>query len=139
MKEKLMGREISPEDFIIALESVCSKETSSDPNGWKKENPLWGHCAVVSLIAQDYFGGMLLRASLSNISEFKHMRPHYWNRLKDGREIDFTKSQFGSNYPEGLLPEEKTRGCVLSNPETSKRYKLLKSRLSTILIKKFLT
>lgn len=82
---------LSHEGFKKLLPTICDKETSLDPDGWSSENPLLGHCAVVSLIVQNLFGGELLRASLAG-TEFAHMRSHYWNRLPDGTADDFTKS-----------------------------------------------
>ncbi|MBI2063525.1 MAG: hypothetical protein HYT65_00825 [Candidatus Yanofskybacteria bacterium] len=104
-----------------------------DSSGWSAENPFWGHCAVVSLVAQDLFGGDLLRASLEKVPGFENMRSHYWNKLADGSIIDLTASQFGTRYPHGLNHESKQRSYVLSYPETAKRYKLLALRLAKIL------
>lgn len=125
-----MPGQITQEKFKEVLPLICDKETSQDPNGWTQENPLWGHCAVVSLVAQNLFGGELLRGSLTEIPEFKHMRSHYWNKLADGNIEDFTKPQFGANYPHGLKAEARERSYVLSFPETVKRYKLLALRLA---------
>ena len=50
------------EQFKQLLPSICDKETTQDAEHWTAENPLCGHCAVVSLVAQNLFGGELLRA-----------------------------------------------------------------------------
>lgn len=123
---------ISIQKFKEILLLICDKETSAAPENWTKENPLLGHCAVVSLLAQDLFGGDLLRASLLE-TEFAYMRSHYWNKLPDGQEIDFTASQFGDKYPKNLTPEIKERSYVLSYKPTEERYKLLVSRLEQAL------
>lgn len=115
------------EEFKKLLPKICDRETTLDPDGWTPENPLWGHCAVVSVLAQQLFGGELLRASLED-TEFADMRSHYWNRLFDGAVEDFTAPQFGDNYPKGLKAETRTAEYVLSNPETNKRYLILVSR-----------
>lgn len=128
-----MPEQITQEKFKEILPLICDKETSQDPNGWSEKNPLWGHCAVVSLVAQNLFGGELLRASLTEVPGFEHMRSHYWNKLADGSTNDFTKPQFGNNYPTGLKAEVRERSYVLSYPETAKRYKLLSFRLAKIL------
>ena len=133
MKERINNLEINEELIEKILPQICDKETSQDPERWSKENPLWGHCAVVSLVVQDYLGGELLRASLLSVKGFEHMRSHYWNQLEDGKEIDFTKSQFGDKYPEDLQWELRTREYVLSYQETAKRYELLKSRFLKLL------
>ncbi|MDO8574807.1 MAG: hypothetical protein Q7R61_00820 [bacterium] len=128
-----MEMKVTPEQFKELLPSICDKETSSDPDNWTPENPLWGHCAVVSLVAQNLFGGELLRGSLMEVPGFEHMRSHYWNKLADRSVEDFTKPQFGEKYPEGLKAEAKDRFYVLSFPATAKRYKLLAFRLAKLL------
>ena len=118
---------MSLESFEKALPSICDRQTSADPDGWTEGNPLWGHCAVASLLAQDMFGGELLRASLVS-TPFAQMRSHYWNRLPDSREKDFSRAQFGDQYPT-LTGEVRTRDYVLSNSETAMRYALLVGRM----------
>ncbi|OGM11833.1 hypothetical protein A2Z22_00115 [Candidatus Woesebacteria bacterium RBG_16_34_12] len=135
MHEKIAIREICQDWFEKILPTICDRETSQDATGWTKENPLWGHCAVVTLIAQDIWGGKLLRASLENIPGFQHFRSHYWNLLPTGIERDFTRSQFGDSYPLNLTGVERNREYVLSFPETAKRYELLQGRLKELLQK----
>ncbi len=124
---------ITPGEFKVLLPLICDRETSQDAEHWSPENPLVGHCAVVSLLSQNLFGGWLLRASLEGIPEFARMRSHYWNKLADGSEEDFTKPQFGEYYPINLLASERERSYVLSYAETAKRYKLLAWRLAKVL------
>ena len=112
------------------LPTICDRETSQDPEGWTPDNPLWGHCAVVALIVQDYFGGDLLRASLKGTPWFPQNVSHYWNRLPDGTKVDLTEDQFGDSYPTLPDPIIRTREYVLSYPATVKRCELLKARLA---------
>lgn len=116
--------------FAELLPRLCDRETSADPDGWTPQNPLWGHCAVASLAAQDRFGGALLRASLEKFPKWAQMRSHYWNRFMHGAQRDFTKPQFGDDPPEGLEAGERTRAYVLSHHLTLERYKLLSWRLA---------
>jgi len=125
-----MSERFTTERLEELLPSICDKETSQDPENWTPENPLWGHCAIISLVAQNLFGGDLLRGSLAEVPGFEHMRSHYWNRLANETIKDFTKSQFGDFYPEDLKSETRKRSYVLSYPETAKRYKLLAWRLA---------
>lgn len=115
--------------FQELLVSICAKETSSDPDGWTAANPLWGHCAVASLVAEDYFGGELLRVSLKEIPEFSAMGSHYFNRCEGGTLVDFTAAQFGERYPRDLKMETRTREYLLSSEKTKQRYLLLKERM----------
>lgn len=123
-----MAREITQEEFKKLLPLICDAETSADPDGWTPENPLWGHCAVVSLVAQNFFGGTLLRASLKE-THFEAVGSHYWNLLADGTEVDFTAPQFGNQYPVNLLSETRERARVLLHPQTKRRYELLVLRV----------
>ncbi|MBI2108753.1 MAG: hypothetical protein HYT93_01040 [Parcubacteria group bacterium] len=107
----------------------CTKETSASPDTWTPKNPLWGHCAAVSLVAQNMFGGTLLRVSLTD-TPFKAMRSHYFNKLPDGTVIDFTKEQFGKLYPSGLKTKTRTCGSILEHESTRNRYKKLALRFA---------
>lgn len=116
--------------FAARLAGLCGRDTSADPDGWTPENPLWGHCAVASLAAQDRFGGELMRASLEPFPKWAAMRSHYWNRFPHGGQHDFTRPQFGDDPPQGLVGDVRTRGYVLSHAATMDRYRLLSWRLA---------
>lgn len=51
------GTSMTPEQFEGLLKYVCTKETSAHPEGWTPDNPTWGHCAVVAVMAERVFGG----------------------------------------------------------------------------------
>lgn len=118
---------ITIEQFSLIVPKICFRDTSSDPEHWTDANPLWGHCAVVSLLAQDYFGGELVRASLENISEYSYPRSHYWNQLPDCSDADFTAEQY-KVMPEFKNIEIYPRERVLSYPDTQRRYETLVER-----------
>lgn len=107
---------------------IAAQDTGADPEHWSKDNPLWGHCAVVSLLAQDLYGGELLRHSLEQVNGYEYLRSHYTNQLPDGRELDFTAAQFTFELPKDLSTETRPRERVLGHPDTQRRYELLKSR-----------
>ena len=91
---------------------------------WNPENPAWGQCAVTALVVQDYLGGELLYCQHNH---------HYWNRLPNQEEVDFTRIQF----PAGTvvcLDDIKSRDYVLNSESaikaiTPQRHELLKSRV----------
>jgi len=122
---------MSSDEFTSILLKICDRATSADPEHWIPKNPLWGHCAVASLLAQDIFGGDLVRASLEG-TPFSAMRSHYWNRFLNGFEVDFTASQFGNNLPANLIGELRERDYVLSNADTRRRYELLAERFKSV-------
>jgi len=75
------------------------------------------------------FGGELRRASLEGVPEFKRMGAHYWNGLPDGSEEDFTRQQFGENYPAGCKPQPGSFSIAIF-AGNRKAYKLLAFRLA---------
>lgn len=100
---------LQPADFAKLLPFIVDRDTSSDPTRWSKDNPLHGHCAVVSLVAQNLFGGDILWASLAGDPTWGYMRSHYWNRFPDGAEFDFTREQFAGDFPTNLPAEARSR------------------------------
>jgi hypothetical protein len=119
---------MTPEQFTLHLKIIAAADTSADPAGWTTDNPLWGHCAVAALLAQDYFGGELVRGDLANHPKYAYLRSHYWNRLPDGQDIDFTSSQYTDLSCTELTSEVRDRNRMLAYPDTKKRYELLKER-----------
>ncbi|NCN52951.1 hypothetical protein GW950_00625 [Candidatus Wolfebacteria bacterium] len=131
------------EIFKKDLFCYCDALTTACPDHWSEENRAHGHCAVFALLVQKFFGGSLLRASLEELSNYQHIRSHYWNLLPNAGifdpemslgtvdlEIDLSSDQLGVDrelVPDG---EFRTREYVLSSPDTKKRYDLLESRLS---------
>ena len=128
---------LTVENFDQIVPLICDRETTSDPSGWTPENPTYGHCAAVSLLYQNIFGGTILRASLLEFTEFAHMRSHYW--IKQGQnsgEFDGTWAQFQGRLPRhALVPEPKERSYLTDveknplNKNTVDRYKTLAIRL----------
>lgn len=130
----LLNEKISAAEFEKILPNICGRETSSNPAGWNPKNPLHGHCAVVSLLAQDLFGGELLRISLDG-TVFAEMKSYYYNRLPGGEAYDFTRAQFGNQFPyhRMIIGETRARAYLLSNAETAKRYELLRKKFLALL------
>lgn len=122
-------------DFLIeklhglrkALEPHFSSETALPGTNYKM--PSSGHCAVVSTIVHDLYGGDLVSTILDNQS-------HWFNRfvLTDGVfDIDITGDQFG--YPiiqkskEGTLyPNARIRSVRELNQETKIRAEILANK-----------
>jgi hypothetical protein len=119
------------DDFKRVLKDVAQRDTSADPSGWTDSNPLWGHCTVAALAAQDLFGGQVMRGSLLNIPKYAHLRWHYWSRLPDGQEIDFTAEQYPDLSFHDLAGEVRERAKDLLHEDVARRYALLKARLDS--------
>ena len=119
--------------FREVLPSLCAADTAAGGGkGWTPENPTFGHCAVVSLLAQDLFGGELLRISLEG-TPFAEGGSHYYNHLPDGTVVDFTAQQFGDWKCDGIPTEIRARERTLGGADTRTRYELLKARLAEAL------
>mgnify|MGYP001575076897 CR=1 FL=1 len=118
--------------FSKAIPEVCAKGTAAaDGKGWTRDNPTWGHCAVVALWVQNFYGGDLLRVSLEG-TEFAEARSHYYNRTATtgGIREDFTTEQFQRRLFPGDLPfSVKDRAYVIGSADTRKRYAFFGVRL----------
>ncbi|MCD6215824.1 MAG: hypothetical protein J7J92_01975 [Candidatus Aenigmarchaeota archaeon] len=118
-------KKITIEDLGKVLEDAWCKETSYDPENWTPENPAYGQCAVTTLVVQDYFGGEIVHADV--IVNGKSVS-HYFNKINN-EEIDFTRKQFPSD---AIITKTRTgdyRCHILANPNTKKRYEILKERV----------
>ena len=94
-------------------------------NEWNKQNPSLGQCAVTTLIANDFFGGKIMRCMTSSGS-------HYYN-LINGELFDLTVEQFLGDIPQYEKGEERTRLDLLSNEDTKKRYEKLLYNLKQLM------
>ena len=107
--------------FVEKIYNHCSAETCYPKvaSDWREDNKFYGHCAVVSLLIQDCFGGKILKCNLQeeNIS-------HYYNEI-DGKVVDATITQY--NYtPTKTNMQYVERNEILNNVNTLKRYETLK-------------
>lgn len=89
---------------------------------------MYGHCAIVSVLAQELFGGEIVKVSLKG-TKYENLRSHFFNVI-DGKEIDFTIEQFGGNEPYPDFPRViESKEEILSHPGTQQRYMLLKNKI----------
>ncbi|MEM6382869.1 MAG: hypothetical protein AAF739_09360 [Pseudomonadota bacterium] len=104
--------------FRDALSDGWSINTSSR---WSADNPALGQCGVTALVANDHFGGTILKTRIPD-------GWHFYNRI-DGERYDFTESQFPaaihyddelSNRDEAFADTNASQYSVLS--EAVRRY-----------------
>ncbi|WP_157254866.1 YunG family protein [Nonomuraea typhae] len=103
-----------------------------DPVGreqWRRDNPGRGQCGTTALVVQDLLGGDLILGEV-HVDGAKVWN-HYWNRLPDGTEVDFTFDQFqpGEVVANGRVqhrPPDAPRRC-------REQYELLRHRVLTAL------
>ncbi|MFG1925912.1 hypothetical protein [Cryptosporangium sp. NPDC048952] len=92
---------------------------------WRPDNPARAQCGMTALVVQDLLGGDLILGEV-HVDGVKTGN-HYWNRLPDGTEVDFTGEQF---HPEEIV----VNGQVLHRPSDAPRrfreqYELLRQRV----------
>lgn len=97
--------------------AATSVDGTFDPS-----NPSRGQCAVTALVVQDEDGGELRRTTVRGQS-------HYLNNVR-GSIIDLTLEQFGDGASYDAEPVPRERSYLLSSPDTSRRYALLKERVA---------
>jgi len=88
-------------DLDTRLRSVYAADTAQPHNGvWTPDNPAKGHCAVVAMIVQEYFGGEIMRCLVDDPEPIVH----YYNKV-GGRNIDLTWDQFSDNCVKYAIQE----------------------------------
>ncbi len=110
------------------LKASWSKETSADPKIWTPKNPAWGQCVPSALTARDLKGGQILQTVVRIKKDgYPPEVSHFWNRLPDGQEIDYSKEQF-PNDAEILEDEIKaiSRHRLFRIQDVRRRYALLR-------------
>jgi len=120
---------ITPLEFEKILPEICDAEISYVPERWTPDNSLCGTCVPVALVANRVFGGKLLRADLKPFPKFKYMRWHWANFLPGGIIRDFSRIQFGDDYPEGMEFVEKPAETITRHSNVVTRTNILYERL----------
>lgn len=87
-----MKPKLTPKNIQKALELSWSEETCW-PGCFDRENLSAGHCRVTSAVVYTLLGGEILFAKM----RAKPLYTHFWNKLPNGKEYDFTKNQFKKN------------------------------------------
>jgi hypothetical protein len=122
-----MIMKISTEQFNMMVPGICSIDTSSHPDSWTNDNPTQGHCAIVSVLAQEVFGGEIVKVSLKGTG-YEFLKSHFFNVI-DGQEVDFTSGQFTNGIPYAQSAREPvSKDIILSHPGATERFSLLKAR-----------
>ncbi|MCT4612088.1 MAG: hypothetical protein N4A47_01805 [Clostridia bacterium] len=95
---------------------------------WNENNKELGHCAITSMVVNDYIGGNIIKAVVKDEED-----AHYFNEV-DENIIDLTIEQY--NYsPIYELTKIKTKADLLKNENTKKRYEILSERVKLFLNK----
>lgn len=125
------------------LKNSVSAQTSVAPDKWSKDNPFYGHCAVITALVQDFLGGEICRGLLPKVWADKlGYRSHYWNVVPGLGIIDLSGDQFPADFPyvdfiNGVVGDhsDKTdkREYLLSYSDTLKRYEIISKRVTDLL------
>ncbi len=104
------------------LKLAWTKETSFPGwrDRWAPNNPSVGQGAVTALVVNDFLGGKIMRCMTRNGS-------HYYN-LIDDKIVDLTAEQFSKEQLDYSNSEQRSRGYLLSYPDTEARYITLLNR-----------
>ena len=114
--------------FKKILPKICGKDTSFDPKGWTKENPFWGHCGVIRLLADSLFQGGVINATFKG-TKYSRLEFHFWNVFLDGKEKNFPNDKFGKECPGELQIGWMADGSVFfADKSMQRRLKLLQER-----------
>lgn len=103
------------------LQSACA-ETSCHPEQYRRkriESPLYLHCGAAATVIKALYGGDIVTGRVKG-------EPHYWNRLPDGTEVDFTSCQCGGD---GFTPLKKGRKVKERKGLTNLRFLLFAKRV----------
>jgi len=100
-----------------ALLKSAGPDTACWPEQYRRKrvkSPLYLHCAAAATVIQALYGGVIVTGRIKG-------EPHYWNRLPNGEEVDFTSCQFGGD---GFNPLRKGRKVRDRNGLVPLRYLL---------------
>ncbi|MFA5413353.1 MAG: hypothetical protein WC348_02340 [Patescibacteria group bacterium] len=124
---KKIDKKINYKNISKAFLASWSKETSWTGK-FDPKNPSADQCRVTAAVVQTLFGGKILFAVIKK----RPLVSHFWNRLPNGKEIDFTLKQFPKSIivPKGTVVSIKK---VLSAPRIKKTYPLLLAKVKSFL------
>jgi len=110
-------------DFANSLKQHCCADTCYLPiaSYWTKDNPFYGHCAIVALSVYDKFGGKIKRGIIK-----ENNLTHYCNEI-NGVDYDFTIQQFKED-PTIEFIAYKTKKEMLKDADFKLRYKNFKKK-----------
>ena len=115
-------------------------ETSKDPVRWSSDNPLAGHCAIVSLFLHNQIGADIVRCT--PVLPGGKEDSHYLNKVGD-TVLDLTGEQYGFHEMGGdtvFFRNFQSRGpeYLLANEDTKRRYEAFEQKaVNTMQAKKF--
>jgi len=126
---KKNDKKINCKNIKQALQVVWSTETSWTKN-FDPKNPAANQCRVTATVVQTLLGGKILFAIIKK----RPFISHFWNKLPNGKEIDFTREQFSKNIkiPKG---RDISFNEALNAPRMEKTYPLLLSKVLAYLKK----
>ena len=97
---KKAATKINKKNLKQALRVTWSEETSWTKN-FDPKNPSADQCRVTAAVVRTLLGGKILFTVIKK----RPFVSHFWNRLPNGKEIDFTLEQFHKNIkiPKGRV------------------------------------
>ena len=106
----------------LAIRDAVVAACNGRVNGW---------CGSVAVAVAEVFGGEVVAGGISWTDDWED---HYWNRLADGDEVDFTSQQFGGDGIAPLANRVARRGSSDGSPWVFEdRYRATFERVRTAL------
>lgn len=93
-----MERVLTLNEFTEIVPSICTRETSQNPDLWTRQNPTFANCIPVALLAQALFSGRIVESDIVDTILNRSVGRHYFNELPNGTDRDFTLNQFGEPW-----------------------------------------
>jgi hypothetical protein len=112
-------KSINTDTISLALKKSWNLKSSSL---WREDNPALGNCGVTALVVQGLLGGDILKTKYGNIW-------HYYNFI-DGKQMDFTASQFDAPIAYDDLPSNREEAFTDTNSE---QYSYLNEAVKSLL------
>jgi len=126
---------LSVDDFRQTIKKCRSRETSGDSENRSEKNPSYRQCLVTALLANEFlwFDVYAKRGTL----ESGYTGNHFYNKDTNYEKICFSKEQFlydkiitAEDWAR-LINKEQIDILLEMNPETKKRYEILKQKFQT--------
>ncbi|MBY0449833.1 MAG: hypothetical protein K2X01_04320 [Cyanobacteria bacterium] len=97
--EPLLSVNVKQEQLETRFKQAARRETAYNTQEYDQLSAissLAGHCNAVAYCVQKLYGGVILQATVHYQLNGKPKRTsHFWNRLPNGIEIDYSASQWG--------------------------------------------
>lgn len=122
---------VTVETLGTVLAGAWGRDTCDphDLDYWTPENPSRGQCGVTAMVVRELLGGELVLGEV--FVDGTKVGHHWWNRLPDGNDLDFTADQF---RPEEVVTGGTVQTLPPGGPQRCReQWELLRERVMSAL------